>query len=163
MSYYPTINYDFLRSMNRFQPSEGETRVSNPTGFTDRELDIMAVLWRHGSGTVAEVREALGDDAGSTTVLKQLQVLETKGAVRHQKEGRAYRYLPVSEAEEAGDSGLQRLLDTVFQGSAELVLARLVEAAPPRPEELDRMRALLEELAEEEDSTHRSPGEEGPS
>ena len=122
--------------------------MSNPTGFTDRELDIMAILWRHGSGTVAEVREALADDPGYTTVLKQLQVLESKGAVRHRREGRAYRYLPVSEAEEAGVSGLQRLLDTVFQGSAELALARLVEAAPPRREELERMRALLDELAE---------------
>ena len=124
--------------------------MGNPTGFADRELDIMAVLWRHGSGTVAEVREALGDDAGYTTVLKQLQVLETKGAVRHKQEGRAYRYFPVSEAEAAGDSGLQRLLDTVFQGSAELVLARLVQAAPPRPEELERMRALLDELVAKE-------------
>jgi predicted transcriptional regulator len=133
--------------------------VGNPTGFADRELDIMAVLWRHGSGTVAEVREALGDDAGYTTVLKQLQVLETKGAVRHSQEGRAYRYFPVSEAEAAGDSGLQRLLDTVFQGSAELVLARLVEAAPPRPEELERMRALLEELASK-DGGPRAEGAE---
>jgi predicted transcriptional regulator len=124
--------------------------MGNPTGFADRELDIMAVLWRRGSGTVAEVRDALGDDAGYTTVLKQLQVLEGKGAVRHTQEGRAYRYFPVSEAEAAGDTGLQRLLDTVFQGSAELVLARLVEAAPPRPEELERMRALLEELAANE-------------
>ncbi|MEJ2541216.1 MAG: BlaI/MecI/CopY family transcriptional regulator [Gemmatimonadota bacterium] len=124
--------------------------MTNPTDFTDRELDIMSVLWRDGSGTVAEVRGALHDEAGYTTVLKQLQILETKGAIRHQKEGRAYRYFPVADAVDAGESGLQRLLETVFQGSAEMALARLVEAAPPAADELARMRALLDELAEGE-------------
>ena len=122
--------------------------MTNSTDFTNRELDVMSVLWRQGSGTVAEVREAMDGGAGYTTVLKLLQILEEKGAVRHQQEGRAYRYFPVADAARAGDSALQRLLDTVFQGSAEMALARLVEAAPPRPEELDRMRALLDELAD---------------
>ena len=125
--------------------------MTNSTEFTNRELDVMAVLWRQGSGTVAEVREALEETAGYTTVLKLLQILEEKGAVRHQQEGRAYRYIPVADAARAGDSALQRLLDTVFQGSSEMALARLVEAAPPRPEELARMRALLDELAEAEE------------
>jgi predicted transcriptional regulator len=128
--------------------------MTNPTDFTDRELDLMAVLWRAGSGTVSEVRDALADAPGYTTVLKILQILEEKGAVRHEQEGRAYRYYPITEPGEAGGSALRRLVDTVFQGSSELALARLVEAAPPRPGELERMRALLARLerrAEEDD------------
>lgn len=120
--------------------------MTNPTDFTDRELDLMAVLWRSGSGTVSEVREALDDAPGYTTVLKLLQILEEKGAVRHEQEGRAYRYFPVTGPEETGGSAMRRLLDTVFQGSSELALARLVEAAPPRPGELERMRELLDRL-----------------
>jgi predicted transcriptional regulator len=82
-------------------------------------------------------------------VLKQLQILEEKGAVRHVREGRAYRYHPVTGADEAGGSALRRLLDTVFDGSASQALARLVSEAPPSPREIERMRKLLESLEEE--------------
>ena len=97
--------------------------------FTDRELDIMSVLWRRGSGTVSEVREALSPTPGYTTVLKVLQILEEKGAVRHVEEGRAYRYLPVVEPSAAGGPALGRILDKIFHGSAEALLARLVDDA----------------------------------
>ncbi|MEQ9570369.1 MAG: BlaI/MecI/CopY family transcriptional regulator [Longimicrobiales bacterium] len=120
--------------------------MTNPTDFTDRELDIMGVLWRLGSGTVADVQEGLDRPVGYTTVLKQLQILEEKGAVRHEREGRAYRYHPVTEAQETGGTALRRLLDTVFDGSAEMALARLVSEAPPGPREIARMRAILDEL-----------------
>lgn len=131
--------------------------MTNPTEFTDRELDIMGVLWRQGSGTVAEVREALGTEVGYTTVLKLLQILEEKGAVRHESAGRAYRYFPVTEAAAAGGPALRRLLDTVFAGSAELALARLVSEAEPTTEELERMRRLLAELSDRTPAPEEEP------
>ena len=70
--------------------------------FTDRELDIMAVLWERGPSTVTEVREALSDDLAYTTVLTVLRVLEEKGRVGHEEEGRAHRYFPRVKREEAG-------------------------------------------------------------
>lgn len=121
-----------------------------PTRFSERELDVMAVLWRLESGTVAEVREALDDTVGYTGVLKLLQILEEKGAVRHESEGRAYRYFPVVTPEEAGGPALQRLVDTIFQGSAEMLLARLVHTTDPSAAELARMRDLLNELEDTE-------------
>ncbi len=123
--------------------------MDDPT-FTERELDIMSVLWREGSGSVAEVRKALGDSVAYTTVLKILQILEEKGAVRHEPEGRAYRYFPLVEAEAAGESALSRIRDKIFGGSAELLLARLVSDKDIPPEELARMRKILEELEEDE-------------
>ncbi len=119
--------------------------MKDPT-FTERELDVMSVLWRRGSGTVAEVREALGASVGYTTILKILQILEEKGAVTHSREGRAYRYAPRVDVEAAGGSALSRILDRIFGGSAELLLARLVEARPIPSAELARMRGMLEEL-----------------
>jgi predicted transcriptional regulator len=118
--------------------------------FTGRELDIMSVLWRRGSGSVAEVREALGDTVAYTTVLKILQILEEKGAVRHVAEGRAYRYFPLVEPGEAGSNALSRILEKIFGGSAEMLLAQLVSDQDIPPEELARMRRVLEELNEEE-------------
>lgn len=125
--------------------------MKHPT-FTDRELDIMSVLWQAGSGSVAEVREALGDSVGYTTVLKLLQILEEKGAVRHESEGRAYRYFPLVAPEDAGESALTRILDKIFGGSAELLLTQLVADRKVSPEELARMRKVLEEMEEEETS-----------
>jgi BlaI family transcriptional regulator, penicillinase repressor len=122
--------------------------MGEPPSFTERELDLMSVLWRLGSGTVAEVREALADPPGYTGVLKVLQILEDKGAVRHEEEGRAYRYFPVVQPEEAGGHALRRILDKIYHGSAELVLARLVADAPLSPAQLARMRSLLEAVEE---------------
>jgi predicted transcriptional regulator len=112
--------------------------------FTERELDIMSVLWRDGSGTVAEVRERLSDDLGYTGVLKMLQILEEKGMVRHEQEGRAYRYLPVVEPGEAGGRALGRIVEKIFHGSAELALAQLVSDRRLGPAEVKRMKALLD-------------------
>jgi BlaI family penicillinase repressor len=119
--------------------------------LTDRELDVMSILWREGSGTVSEVRERLSDELAYTTVLWVLQTLEEKGHVRHEKEGRAYRYYPMIEQEEAGGSALSRIVDKVFHGSVSMMLAQLVSERELPPEELERMRELLDRrLAEEE-------------
>ncbi len=109
----------------------------------------MSVLWRNGSGSVAEVRESLGEVVAYTTVLKILQILEEKGAVRHEAEGRAYRYFPLVAPQEAGGSALSRILEKIFGGSAELLLTQLVSDRDIPPRELARMRRLLEEMEED--------------
>jgi len=133
---------------------EGESGLGPPRGgdaFTGRELDIMSVLWRSGSGTVAEVREALGEEVGYTTVLKILQILEEKGAVVHEKEGRAHRYFPTVQQDAAGGHALGRALNKIFHGSAELLLATLVEGREFSKDELERMKRILDEAAARED------------
>lgn len=124
--------------------------MSTDVLFTDRELDLMSVLWQLGSGTVTEVRERLEGPPGYTSVLKILQVLEEKGHVRHVQEGRAYRYFPTVASSHAGRSALARIVSKIFHGSAELTLVHLVEARSISGEELGRMRRILEELARQE-------------
>lgn len=124
----------------------GKRKRMESKGFTDRELDIMSVLWREGSGTVAEVRDVLGEEVGYTTVLKMLQILEEKGAVGHEQEGRAYRYFPLVESERAGGRALSRIVNKIFHGSAEMLLATLVEGREFTEEELRRMRAVLDRV-----------------
>ena len=114
------------------------------TRFTDRELDVMAVLWDRGDATVAEVQESLADELAYTTVLTVLRTLEEKGHVGHTEEGRAYRYHPLVEREEAGASAVSRLLDRVFAGSPELLLTQLVSERKLSEAELERMRRLLD-------------------
>ena len=113
--------------------------------FTDRELDVMAVLWRRGSGTVSEVRDDLDDDLAYTTVLTILRTLEDKGFVTHVAEGKAHRYLPAVTADLAGRSALSRVLDKIFGGSSELLLTQLVSDRNVDPAELRRLRKLLDD------------------
>ena len=114
-----------------------------PIAFTDRELDVMNVLWDAGSATVAEVRERLSDDLAYTTVLTVLRTLEQKGYVGHTGEGRAHRYRPLVKRAAAGRSALRRLVDKVFDGSPELLLTQLVSDKNLGDEELRRLRKLL--------------------
>src|SRR5678815_2119072 len=112
--------------------------------FTDRELDVMAVLWSRGSATVAEVRERLPDDLAYTTVLSVLRTLEEKGHVGHRGEGKAHRYHPLVERRVAGRSALTRLIDTVFNGSPELLLTQLVSDRDLSEEQIKRLRRLMD-------------------
>jgi BlaI family transcriptional regulator, penicillinase repressor len=113
--------------------------------LTDRELDIMNVLWSLGSATVAEVRERLPDELAYTTVLTLMRILEQKGHVAHTKQGRAFQYRPVVERAEAGRSMLRRMTDKLFRGSSELLMAELVSDRSVTEEEIRAMRRLLDE------------------
>jgi BlaI family transcriptional regulator, penicillinase repressor len=112
--------------------------------FTDRELDVMAVLWERGSATVTEVRERLPDELAYTTVLTVLRTLEEKGHVAHRGDGKAHRYFPLVERRAAGRSALARLIDTVFNGSPELLLTQLVTERDLSDEQLKRLRRLMD-------------------
>src|SRR6058998_1932678 len=111
--------------------------------FTDRELDVMSVLWDLGDATVAEVRDQLADKLAYTTVLTVLRTLEQKGYVGHTGEGRAHRYRPLVKREAAGRSALRRLVEKVFDGSPELLMTQLVSDKNLSDEELRRLRKLL--------------------
>jgi len=113
--------------------------------FPPRELEVMSVLWRLGSATVAEVRDALEEDLAYTSVLSALQTLEEKGSVRHEAEGRAYRYFPTVDASRAGGSALARIRDAIFHGSAERMFAQIVSDERLSRDELQRMRRLIAE------------------
>ena len=111
--------------------------------FPPRELAVMSVLWRLGSASVSDVRDALEEDLAYTSVLSALQTLEEKGFVRHEAEGRAYRYYPTVEAERAGGSALARVRDAIFHGSAERMFAQMVADKKLSRKELERMRELI--------------------
>jgi predicted transcriptional regulator len=89
----------------------------------------------------------LADELAYTTVLTMLRTLEEKGHVRHEEEGRAYRYIPTVDREAAGRSALRRLMRKVFKGSPEALLTQLVSERGLSPQQLERMRRLLEDRA----------------
>jgi len=110
----------------------------------DRELDVMGVLWELESGTVAEVRDALPADLAYTTVLTILRNLEEKGFVSREAEGRAHRYFPRVARRAARRSALARLIDKLFHGSPEGLIAHMVEDRTLTAEDLRRLRRQLD-------------------
>jgi predicted transcriptional regulator len=111
----------------------------------------MEVLWRHGSATVAEVRDRLDEELAYTTVLTVLRVLEAKGYVGHEEEGRAHRYRPLVGREPAAQSAVGRLVSKLFGNSPELLLTHLVSDRKLSAEEVRRVRDLLDERLREDE------------
>ena len=111
--------------------------------FTDREADVMQVLWEKGPSLVADVRTALDDQLAYTTVLTVLRTLETKGYIGHDEEGRGHRYFAIVQQQAARKSALRHLTGKLFKGSTELLFAHLVSDQKLSPEQIRRMRKLL--------------------
>jgi BlaI family transcriptional regulator, penicillinase repressor len=119
--------------------------------FTDRELDMMAVLWDRGPSTAREVRAALKDDPAYNTVLTILRILEDKGFVGRVEEGRAHRYHALVARKAAGKSALARIQEKVFGGSRELLLTELLGDSKLDSSELRRLRRFVAERIKKEE------------
>jgi BlaI family transcriptional regulator, penicillinase repressor len=112
--------------------------------LTDREADVMQILWDNGPSVVSEVRSLLHDELAYTTVLTILRTLESKGYVTHDEEGKVHRYSALVQQQAAQKSALSHLTSKLFKGSTELLFAQLVSDRDLTKDQIARMRALLE-------------------
>ena len=116
---------------------------------TDRELEILKVLWSRGRASVREVQEVLVKESGPvaySTVQTLLNIMEEKkDLVCHVVEGRTFVYSPKRPPERTIRELTRRFVDRVFDGALERVLVALLDSKPPKPEEFDRLRAMIDE------------------
>jgi BlaI family transcriptional regulator, penicillinase repressor len=113
--------------------------------FSRRERQIMDVVYRLETATVAEITARLPDPPTTTAVRTMLRILEEKGHLRHRMDGLRNVYAPVVPAEQANRSVLRHVVETFFQGSHAKAMATLLEApATLSEDELDRLRALID-------------------
>lgn len=115
---------------------------------TEKELEILQILWKKGPAAVKEVHEAMGGEAnnGYTTILKLLQIMHEKGLVTRQKSGKLHLYKAVPTQENTRQQILDKMIDTVFQGSAmQLVMSALGNKKSTK-EELTEIKKYLEKL-----------------
>jgi predicted transcriptional regulator len=114
--------------------------------LTEAELRIMNVLWQRGSGTVQQVLDALpGKPAlAYNSVLTTIRVLEKKGLVEHIKDGRAHVYAPLIEQKDATRSEIRHLVSRFFKNSHEQLVLNILEERGIDPDELNRLRQILE-------------------
>ena len=111
-----------------------------------RERQIMQALYRAGKAGVGEVLAGLPDPPSYSAVRTLLRILEQKGYVRHKAEGTRYVYKPCVSRDKARRSALAGLLDNLFEGSREKLLAALLDRGDGDlgAEELDRLAELIE-------------------
>lgn len=111
----------------------------------------MDYLYQAGRATASEVLDALPDPPGYSAVRTTLRILEQKGHVRHEEEGRAYVYMPVIRKDAARKRALAHLLKTFFDNSTEQAVAALVDLAGPKTSaaEMDRIAKIIDEAKKE--------------
>ena len=110
----------------------------------ERELDVMAVLWRRQPSTVAEVRDALPAALAYNTVLTILRNLDTKGFVTHTAEGRTFRYAAAVSEEAVRGGAVKRLARKLFGGSLVGMVAHLVENEALSAAEIKNLQQLID-------------------
>jgi len=116
---------------------------------TERELDLLKILWQHEGATVREVYDILhaqDTQLAYTTVLSLLQTMERKGLVKHAKDGKAYRYYADVQREQTFQKLAGSFLEHVFDGAMGEYLVRAMESRRPSEKELDEMEAMIAEF-----------------
>jgi predicted transcriptional regulator len=116
---------------------------------TPAELEILTVLWERGPSTVRDVHESLGArGTGYTTVLKLLQIMSEKGLVSRDEARRAHVYAPRLPAAQTQRQLVRDLLDRAFGGSATKLVMHALAARKASPDEIARIRRMLDDLEE---------------
>ncbi len=118
------------------------------SGLTRLELRIMQVIWRRGASTVGEVQADLKPALAYTTVQTMMNILERKGKLKRELEGRAYVYRARVSEQKAVGQGLRDLIERMFGGSSEEMVMSLLKSGQI---DAERLRELTRRFQDEED------------
>ena len=113
--------------------------------LTAQELEIMKVVWRAGAATVRDVYETLLEHRkiAYTTVMTMMNILETKGYLKKEKNNRAYRYRPARPERAVVGSMVREFVNRVFDGASRPLLVHLVEDAKLTAREREELLRLI--------------------
>jgi BlaI family transcriptional regulator, penicillinase repressor len=115
---------------------------------TDKEMEVLQILWQKSQASVKEVHEELGGEStnGYTTILKIMQIMHDKGLVTREKNGKLHLYKAMSSPENTRTQLLDKMINTVFQGSASKMVMSALGSSNPSKEELKEIRNYLDQL-----------------
>ncbi|MBD0318765.1 MAG: BlaI/MecI/CopY family transcriptional regulator [Gemmatimonadetes bacterium] len=122
-----------------------------PTPLSRRERQIMDIVYRRGRATAAEVLDDLPDPPTYSAVRAALRLLEEKGELAHEMDGKRYVYLPTTPRNRARTTALRHLVRTFFNGSPEQVVNALIADVRPSSAELERLARLIEQARRDEE------------
>lgn len=117
-------------------------------GPTDKELEILKVLWELGEGSVRQVLEVAAPDGSVhfNTIQTQLRIMDRKGLVKHRREGRTLIYRPVYTREQE----VSRFLHQVFDGSVNDLVLNMLSTEKLKPETFDELEALIRQARKDQ-------------
>lgn len=115
---------------------------------TEKELEILQILWNKGPVAVKDVHETMGGEVanGYTTILKLMQIMHEKGLVTRQKSGKLHLYKAVPSQENTRQQIVDKMITTVFEGSAMQLVMSALGNSKSSPEELQEIKKYLEKL-----------------
>ena len=136
-----------------------KTRVK-PTEPTDRELEILRVLWRLKEASVREIYQELRDDLPivQATVQAFLRTMTKKGQVAYRESGRSFVYHALVQSGPTRLGLLDRVLQRVFDGAVDQLVEGAVSLKPPSDDEIARLRELVTKLEDESERRGRGKG-----
>ncbi|MBX3113044.1 MAG: BlaI/MecI/CopY family transcriptional regulator [Fimbriimonadaceae bacterium] len=122
------------------------------TPLSKRETQIMEAIYKLGSGSVADVIDAMSNPAGYSAVRAQLRILEEKGHLKHGEKDGKYVYFPVQPKQEAARGMMRRVVDSFFGGSrSAAVLSLLGDSREQLTEsEIAELEQLIEQAKQEQ-------------
>jgi predicted transcriptional regulator len=108
---------------------------------SERELEILKVLWELGAGSVREVHERMcpGGELAFNTIQTMLRIMEEKGLVEHRSEGRIFIYVPKHSRERVSS----RFLNKVFDGALDQLVVSMLRAKDVSAGELKDLQKLI--------------------
>ena len=115
---------------------------------TESELEILQVLWDKGNASVREVHEELSKtkEAGYTTTLKLMQIMNEKGLVKRDDSIKTHIYQPAVSKEKTQKHLLGKMINTLFGGSATELVIQALGNHKATADELEEIQKLLTDM-----------------
>ncbi|NLR62122.1 BlaI/MecI/CopY family transcriptional regulator [Chitinophaga polysaccharea] len=119
---------------------------------TESELEILGILWEKGPSTVREVHDILSQtkDAGYTTTLKLMQIMHEKELLQRDTSSKTHVYTAAISQQTTQQQLLNKMIDTVFGGSASQLVMQALGQHKSSEEELDKIRQYLSEMEKQQ-------------
>lgn len=111
------------------------------------QREIMEIVWERGEVTATEVRRILARirRVARNTVRTLLERMEDKGWLNHRAEGRTFLYTAARPRQASIGQKVREIVDTICGGSPETLVTALLDYRGLRPDELRRIRRLLDQ------------------
>lgn len=116
--------------------------------LTDVELEFMSIIWRLNRASVNDVLENLSEERNLkyTSVSTILRILEQKGVLRAEKQGRGHIYIPALSKEEYESRTIRHMVNKVFDGTPVALVRQLLGSIKIKPEDLSELKQMLEQM-----------------
>jgi BlaI family transcriptional regulator, penicillinase repressor len=112
-----------------------------PSTPSEREIDVLKVLWKLGESPVRDVHRSMCEqaDCAFTTVQTLLRIMADKGLVRQRLDGRTLYYSAKYTIENAS----KRFLEKVFDGALDKLVLNMLVAENVSPDEMREIEQLI--------------------